>query len=79
MNIYIKYILIFIAILYSGLIKSESFSIIKSLVKNPLFKLLLLSYIVYVANYDPKVATIITICYIITNQYINEDKVKNMD
>ena len=75
MNMYIKYIAILVIILYSSLLKPKSYSLINNLFKNSIFRLVYLSYVVYIANSNTQLALTLSVAFLITMQYFREKEV----
>ena len=52
-------------------------SIIEKLFQNPVFRLAMISYIIYRGNKDPQLAVMIAAAFLITMHMINKQKIEN--
>ena len=63
-------------VLYAGLAKPKLPDFIKSAFENPMFKVAILSLIVYRANKNPTQSILISVAFTMTMNYLNEQKIK---
>ena len=74
-NKYFKSVILLIIVLYSSLLKPKLPKIIKNLFKNSIFRILILSYVVYIGNNDIKISLAVTVAFIVTMNYLREAEV----
>ncbi len=63
-------------VLYAGMASPELPSVIKKMFNNSIFRILILSLIVYKGNKDPQLAIIIAISFTITMNYLRDNELK---
>ncbi len=76
-----KYVLPVISLvlgLYAALARPKLPKFIEKLFENPIFRLLMISYIIYRGNQDPQLSIMIAAAFLITIHMINKRQVKNM-
>jgi len=77
-NKYVLPILSLILGLYAALARPKLPKFIEKLFENPIFRLVMISYIIYRGNNDPQLAVMIAAAFLITIHMINKRKVKKI-
>lgn len=76
-----KYVLpvlsLFLAI-YVAIARPQLPSYVEKLFENPIFRLVMISYILYRGNHDPQLSLMIAAAFLITIHMINKQKVEKM-
>ncbi len=75
-NKYVSATLTLFLILYAGLARPAFPPILKKLFDNPLFKMLILSLIVYSSQKDPKLAIMVAVAFTVTLNLLSEQEIK---
>jgi len=63
-------------VLYAGMASPELPKVIKKMFNNSIFRILILSLIVYKGNKDPQLAITIAIAFTITMNYLRDSELK---
>lgn len=77
-NRYVLPILSLFLGLYVALARPRLPNVVAKLFENPVFRLLMISYIIYRGNKDPQLALMIATAFLITIHMINKQKVEKM-
>lgn len=64
---------------YAALARPKLPKFIERLFENPVFRFLMISYIIYRGNNDPQLSIMIAAAFLITMHMINKQKVKKME
>ena len=64
---------------YAALARPKLPKFIERLFENPVFRLAMISYIIYRGNNDPQLSIMIAAAFLITMHMINKQKVKKME
>ena len=75
-NEYVKTILSMFLVLYASLARPELPDFIRKLFENPIFRILVLSLIVYRGNKDPQLSLMIAIAFTVTLNLMAEQEVQ---
>jgi len=75
-NVYISTALGAFLVVYGGLAGPKLPSFIKNLFKNPIFKVLVLAYIMYRGNKNPQLSIMIAVAFTVTLNLISEQETK---
>ena len=76
-----KYVLPVISLilgLYAALARPKLPKFIEKLFENPVFRLLMISYIIYRGNQDPQLSVMIAAAFLITMHMINKKQIKDL-
>ncbi len=76
-----KYVLPVVSLIlgiYAALARPKLPKFIEKLFENPVFRLLMISYIIYRGNQDPQVSIMIAAAFLITMHMINKQKVSDL-
>ncbi len=65
--------------MYAALARPKLPKFIEKLFENPVFRLVMISYIIYRGNQDPQLAVMIAAAFLITIHMINKGKVEKMN
>jgi len=65
--------------MYAALARPKLPKFIQKLFENPIFRLVMISYIIYRGNNDPQLSIMIAAAFLITIHMINKQKVKQME
>jgi hypothetical protein len=77
-NKYVLPVLSLILGLYAALARPKLPKFIEKLFENPIFRLVMISYIIYRGNNDPQLAVMIAAAFLITIHMINKKKVNEI-
>jgi outer membrane biosynthesis protein TonB len=77
-NKYILPIMTLILGLYAALARPKLPKFVEKLFNNPVFRLIVISYIIYRGNKDPQLSIMIAAAFLITMHMINKKKVNNL-
>jgi hypothetical protein len=75
-----KYVLPIVSLIlgvYAALARPKLPKFIEKLFQNPVFRLAMISYIIYRGNKDPQLAVMIAAAFLITMHMINKQKIEN--
>lgn len=73
-NSYVSTTLSLFLVLYAGLAKPEMPSFIRRLFDNPVFRILILSLVVYRGNKDPQLSLMIAVAFTVTLNLLSEQE-----
>ncbi len=74
-NKYISTLLSMILIIYASVLRPELPPFIRKLYENPIFRILILSLIVYRGNKDPRLSLMIAIAFTVTLNIMSEQEI----
>ncbi len=77
-NKYVFHVLSLFLGMYAALARPKLPRFVEKLFENPVFRLVMISYIIYRGNQDPQLAVMIAAAFLITIHMINKRKVEKM-
>ena len=77
-NNYILPVISLVLGMYAALARPKLPKFVEKLFENPISRLLMISYIIYLGNQDPQLSIMIAAAFLITIHMINKRQVKNM-
>lgn len=73
-----KIVILTLLVIYAASVNENIANYIKELFNNSIFRLVAIICIIYVIQYSIQIAILLSICFVLTIHYINNDKINEL-